>query len=88
MRVADFSPTQATGTIAFNSGRIEAVGADINNGSAFTVGDGSANSATYRMAKGTLGLNGTHSFANGLSLSSNAILSGNGDIVGNVSGCL
>ncbi len=78
--------TGATGTVAFNSGTIEAVGADINNGSAFTVGNGGGNSATYRMVKGTAGLNGTHSFANGLSLSSNAILSGNGNIVGNVSG--
>jgi hypothetical protein len=32
------------------------------------------------------GANGTHTFANGLALSSNGILSGNGDIVGNVSG--
>jgi T5SS/PEP-CTERM-associated repeat protein len=78
--------TGATGTIAFNSGLVEAVGADINNGSAFTVGNGGGASATYRMLKTTPGLNGTHSFANGLSLSSNAILSGNGNIVGNVSG--
>ena len=78
--------TGPTGTIAFNSGTIESVGADINNGSAFTVGNGGANSATYRMVKGTAGLNGTHTFANGLSLSSNAILSGNGNIVGTVAG--
>ena len=78
--------TGASGTIAFNSGTVEAVGADINNGSAFTVGNGGGTSATYRMLKTTAGANGTHSFANGLSLSSNAILSGNGNIVGNVSG--
>lgn len=78
--------TGATGTIAFNSGTIETVGADINNGSAFTIGDGGGNSATYLMLKAVDGSNGTHSFANGLSLSSNAILSGSGNIVGNVSG--
>ena len=39
-------------TITFNSGTIEAVGADINNGAAFTVGDGGGTSATYRMVKG------------------------------------
>jgi hypothetical protein len=38
------------------------------------------------MKKDIAGNHGTHSFADGLSLSSNAILSGNGDIVGNVSG--
>ena len=76
----------ASGTIAFNSGTVEAVGADINNGSAFTVGNGGGTSATYRMLKTAAFTNGTHSFANGLSLSSNAILSGNGNIVGNVSG--
>jgi hypothetical protein len=38
------------------------------------------------MKKDIDGNRGTHSFADGLSLSSNAILSGNGDIVGNVSG--
>lgn len=78
--------TGASGTIAFNSGTIEAVGANINNGSALTVGNGGVDSATYRMAKGALGQNGTHTFTNGLSLSSNAILSGNGNIVGNVNG--
>ena len=78
--------TGPTGTIAFNSGTIEAVGADINNGSAFVVGDGGATSATYNMAKGTLGGYGTHTFVNGMSLSSNAILSGSGNMVGSVSG--
>ena len=78
--------TGPTGTIAFNSGTIEAVGADINNGSPFVVGDGGGNLATYRMVKGTAGQNGNHSFVNGLSLSSNALLSGNGNITGTVSG--
>ena len=78
--------TGATGAIAFNSGTIEAVGADINNGSVFTVGNGGGTSATYRMAKGTLGLIGTHAFANGLFVNSNGVLSGNGNITGSVSG--
>ena len=76
-------------TITFDSGTIEAVGADINNGAAFTVGDGGGTSATYRMVKGVKNMisqNGTHSFTNGLSLRANATLSGDGDIMGNVSG--
>ena len=73
-------------TITFNSGMIEAVGADVANGSAFTVGDGGADSATYHMRKDVVGARGTHTFANGLVLSATGILSGDGDIVGNVSG--
>ena len=55
-------------TITFNSGMIEAVGADVANGSAFTVGDGGADSATYHMRKDVVGARGTHTFANGLVL--------------------
>ncbi|HEX7010791.1 MAG TPA: hypothetical protein VF184_12480 [Phycisphaeraceae bacterium] len=76
----------AASTVTFNSGTIAAVIADINNGSAFTVGDGGADSATYRMKLDANGANGIHNFANGLFLNSNGVLEGSGDIVGNVSG--
>jgi hypothetical protein len=71
--------------VNFNSGKIQAVGADVNNGSAFNVGNGGGAAATYQMIKDTNGQNGTHAFANGLFLNSNAVLSGNGNIVGDVS---
>jgi len=72
------------GFVNFNSGTVEAVSADFNK--ALTVGDGGSDLATYRMAKGQLGGNGTHTFTGGLVLRSNAILEGSGDIAGNVSG--
>lgn len=75
----------ANGFVNFNSGTVQAISAAFNK--TFTVGNGGANSATYRMVKGTLGLNGLHDFtAGGLVLASNGILEGNGDIAGNVSG--
>lgn len=73
-----------TSSITYNSGSVKAVRANINNGLQFSVGDGGATSATYEMKKTSVGLNATHTFANGLFLNSNAILKGNGDIVGNV----
>ena len=135
----------AASTFTFNSGTVSSVNASINNGSAFVVGDGGSDAATYHMKLGTgaapagdynqnglvdaadytvwrdtlnqtgedlaadgddsgtvdqgdynvwkgnfgqggAGVRGTHTFANGLSLSSNGVLSGEGDIVGNVSG--
>jgi T5SS/PEP-CTERM-associated repeat protein len=78
----------ATGTssITFNSGTVKAVRSNMANGLLFTVGDGSGNPANYVMKKTAGGTNGTHTFANGLFLNSNAVLSGNGDILGNVSG--
>ncbi|HVT30489.1 MAG TPA: hypothetical protein VHE81_20940 [Lacipirellulaceae bacterium] len=76
----------ASSTITFNSGTVRSVNADIDNGSPFTVGDGGADSATYIMRKDVDGNRGVHTFTNGLSLSANGILSGDGDIVGNISG--
>jgi len=73
-------------TVTFNSGTIGSVNATINNGAPFTIGDSGGSSATYRMKKDVAGNHGTHTFADGLVLSSNAILKGNGDIVGDVSG--
>jgi hypothetical protein len=72
------------GFVNFNSGTVEAVSANFNK--AFNVGDGVGSSATYRMAKGQLGVLGTHAFTGGLVLNSNAILEGSGNIEGNVSG--
>ena len=40
-----------TSSIAFNSGTLKAVRANINNGALFTVGDGGATPATYVMKK-------------------------------------
>ena len=73
-----------TSSFTFNNGTVHSVNADINNGEAFTVGDGG--SATYFMKTGSDGNRGTHSFADGVSLSSNAVLSGDGNIAGDVSG--
>ena len=75
-----------TSSITFNSGTVKTVRSNFTNGSVFTVGDGGANPANYTLKKTTDGLNGLHTFASGLFLNSNAVLSGNGDIVGNVGG--
>lgn len=76
----------AVSVINLNSGSISTVNANIGNGSPFVVGDGGGSPATYTMLKTGDNLNGTHTFADGLSLNSNATLSGSGDIVGSVSG--
>lgn len=76
----------AVSIVNLNSGSISTVNANIGNGSPFVVGDGGADAAVYHMMKTGDGVNGTHTFADGLSLNANATLSGNGDIVGNVSG--
>jgi hypothetical protein len=73
-------------TFTFNSGTVRSVNANIDQGSPFTVGDGGGSSATYNMRKDNADNRGTHTFTNGLTLSSNGVLSGDGDIVGNVSG--
>jgi hypothetical protein len=75
-----------TSTFTFNSGTVRSVNANIANGSAFTVGNGSGTPATYHMRKDQAGNRGTHTFTNGLALASNGILSGDGNITGNVSG--
>jgi hypothetical protein len=80
------APNAGSSAFTFNSGTVRSVNANINNGLAFTVGDGGATPATYVMRKDVVGARGTHTFTNGLVLSSNGILSGDGDIVGNVSG--
>jgi hypothetical protein len=76
----------AAALFTFNSGSIDSVSADVNNGVAFTVGDGGGSDAFYSMKKDTTGANGTHAFTGGLSLGSNGALLGNGNIAGDVSG--
>ncbi len=76
----------AAASFTFNSGTVGSVSADVNNGVAFTVGDGGGSDAIYNMKKDAAGANGTHAFTSGLSLGSNGVLSGNGNIVGDVSG--
>ncbi|MEX2170096.1 MAG: hypothetical protein WD851_12365 [Pirellulales bacterium] len=73
--------------IDFRSGSLATVNANVDNSSVFTIGDGGTPSATYRMKLNPqTGSNGTHRFADGLALASNGILSGGGDIGGDVSG--
>ena len=67
-----------SGTLMFNSGTLATRATTINNGSVFTVGDG-VNQATFIMEPGGSGF---HSFANGLTISSNAVLKGVGTIIG------
>src|SRR5207249_1617470 len=69
--------TNSTGLINFNGGRLETKGSVIANGAPFTVGDGTT-AATLHL------LGGTHSFADGLVISKNAMLTGCGTIIGTV----
>jgi hypothetical protein len=69
--------TNATGQIAFNSGTIIARSTTVANGAAFVIGDG-ISAATLHLS------GGVHSFANGLVISSNAVLSGCGAILGTI----
>ncbi|MBI5393702.1 MAG: PEP-CTERM sorting domain-containing protein [Verrucomicrobia bacterium] len=67
----------ASSVVNFNGGLLRSSGTTVSNGMAFVVGDG-VQSATFDL------LGGTHSFANGLLLSSNANLIGSGTIIGSV----
>ena len=67
----------ANSVIQFNGGAVNAVGAFITNGQTFVVGNGTA-VATHHV------LGGTHYFASGLRVRSNAFLTGCGTIIGNV----
>jgi len=67
----------ASSGFVFAGGLLRSRGTTINKGSALTIGDGSQ-AATYVMD------GGTHSFTNGLIVSPNAALTGNGTIVGTV----
>ena len=75
----------ANSQVTFNSGSISLVNASVANGTPFNIGDGVGGTATYLMKPSQNGGNGTHTFADGLFLNSNAVLAGSGDIVANVS---
>ena len=64
-------------TFSLGSGVFNAQSATINNAQTFFVGDGT-DAATYHL------LGGIHSFANGIEITSNAVLSGCGTINGSV----
>jgi T5SS/PEP-CTERM-associated repeat protein len=67
--------TNSTGTVVFNGGVLNTRNTTVANGTAFVVGNG--------ITPATLYLNGgTHSFANGLTISKNATLAGCGRIIG------
>lgn len=67
--------TNAAGSFSFLGGTLSTKGSQVQNGQSFTVGDG-LHSATLDLQ------GGTHVFADGLSLSSNAFLTGSGSLGG------
>src|SRR5207253_236303 len=67
--------TNSAGQFIFNGGTLLSKGTTVSNTMPFVVGDGT-NAATFQL------LGGTHYFANGLTISSNAVLSGCGTIIG------
>jgi len=69
--------SRSEGQLVFSSGTLRTKGSVLSNGLPFVVGDGNQ-AATLEL------LGGTHSFANGLVISSNATLKGCGTIIGNV----
>ncbi len=69
--------TNGNGQFSFANGKIQTRATTVNNGAPFTIGDGT-NAATFEL------IGGTHSFANGLIISSNAVLTGCGTIIGTV----
>lgn len=69
--------TNAAGQFVFKSGTVETKSTTVANGVPFMVGDGT-NAATLNL------VGGTHSFANGLVISSNATVTGCGTIVGSI----
>ncbi|MBI3880962.1 MAG: hypothetical protein HY301_13000 [Verrucomicrobia bacterium] len=69
--------TASAGFFEFNGGTLLSKATTNANGRVFTVGNG-ASAALFQLQ------GGTHSFANGLVLASNATLTGSGSIVGNV----
>ena len=66
------------GSFTFNGGTLQAKSITVSNGAPFVVGDG-VNPATLKL------LGGTYTFANGLSISPNATVTGCGTVVGPVS---
>ena len=77
LTVSNLALTNATGQFVFLGGTLASAGTVVANGSPFVVGDGVTPALFYMNG-------GTHSFANGLVISSNATLAGCGAIVGTV----
>jgi hypothetical protein len=75
--VADQIQVEDTSIFSFSDGTVKSGQMLAINNSAFTVGDG-LNTANYIMQ------GGTHSFASGMVISSNSVLSGCGTVIGNV----
>jgi len=78
LTAASLTATNTNGTILFTGGTLVTSSTSIANGSAFQVGNGTA--------QATLNLKGgLHSFADGIRLASNTTLTGSGAVTGNVS---
>jgi hypothetical protein len=75
--VDNLALTSASGQLTFSSGTLTTRATTVANGAAFVVGDG-IHPAAFHLA------GGTHSFVNGLVISSNATLDGCGTIIGNI----
>jgi hypothetical protein len=69
-----FATNGASSVVQFNGGTLRSAGTTVSNGVLFIVGNGTQ-SATLDL------LGGTHSFANGLTISSNATLTGEGTLL-------
>jgi hypothetical protein len=67
--------TNSTGLFTFDSGTLDTKNTTVNNGKPFVVGNGTAAAVLHLSG-------GTHIFANGLMISSNAMLAGCGQVVG------
>jgi T5SS/PEP-CTERM-associated repeat protein len=78
--VDQFQMVTDDGFFTFGSGLLTSGGTVVSNNENFVVGDGT-NGATFQLASGGTGV---HSFANGLTISSNAFLTGCGTVEGSV----
>lgn len=76
--VDDLILTNQTGQFVFNGGTLQAKNATVANGVPFVVGDG-VNPAILQLQ------GGTYTFADGLVITNNAMVTGCGTIVGNIS---
>ncbi len=70
--------TNAAGWFEFNGGTLSVLTSTVSNGRVFRVGNGLSPAALV------LSGNGAHSFSNGLSISANAALTGNGTVIAGV----
>jgi hypothetical protein len=70
------------GKFIFNGGTLQEFTSTVNNGSPFIVGDGT-NTATFVLATNQIAT-GAHAFLGGLVISSNALLTGAGNLIANV----